>query len=117
MVKKKVLILSSKEIDGLNSAGIYDIYQDLYLSEENDEEDLLQGIHLTTCLKTWTCAKKADSKALTFTIKENTTKKTFGKWFEIPLDFDFFKHLLYHYGLKEDLIVRLELNFSESGFV
>ena len=27
--------------------------------------------------------------------------------------FDFFSHPVYPYGLKEDLIVRLELNFSE----
>ena len=35
------------------------------------------------------------------------------KRFAIPLDFDFFKHPVYPYGLKEDLIVRLELNSSE----
>ena len=40
-------------------------------------------------------------------------KKTFDKKFSIPLDFDFFKHPLYLYGLKEDLVVRLELNSSE----
>ena len=40
-------------------------------------------------------------------------KKTFDKRFAIPLDFDFFKHPVYPYGLKEDLIVRLELNSSE----
>ena len=40
-------------------------------------------------------------------------KKTFDRRFGIPLDFDFFKHPVYPYGLKEDLIVRLELNSSE----
>ena len=40
-------------------------------------------------------------------------QKTFDKRFAIPLDFDFFKHPVYPYGLKEDLIVRLELNSSE----
>ena len=44
------------------------------------------------------------------TTQENAIKKTLGKRFAILLDFDFFKH---PYGLKEDLIVRLELNFSE----
>ena len=38
---------------------------------------------------------------------------TLEKRFAIPLDFDFFKHPVYPYGLKEDLIVRLELNSSE----
>ena len=42
-----------------------------------------------------------------------TWEKTFDKKFEIPLDFHFFKHPVYPYGLKEDLIVRLELNSSE----
>ena len=37
----------------------------------------------------------------------------FDKRFSIPLDFDFFKHPLYPYGLKEYFIVRLELNSSE----
>ena len=57
--------------------------------------------------------KRADSTAITVTTKENAIKKTFGKRFAKPLDFDFFKHAVYPYGLKEDLIVRLELNSSE----
>ena len=44
------------------------------------------------------------------TTQENTIRKTFDKRFAIPLDFDFFKHPMYPYGFKEDLIVRLELN-------
>ena len=40
-------------------------------------------------------------------------KKTFGKRFAVPLNFDFFKHPVYPYGLKEDLIVRFELKSSE----
>ena len=47
------------------------------------------------------------------TTQENAIKKTFDKRFSIPLDFDFFRHPVYPYGLKEDLIVRLELNSSE----
>ena len=58
-------------------------------------------------------AKKADGMALTVTTQENTIKKTFDKRFAIPLDFDLFKHPEYRYGLKEDLIVRLELNSSK----
>ena len=37
-------------------------------------------------------------------------KKTFVKRFATPLDFDFFKYSAYPGRLKEDLIVRLELN-------
>ena len=57
--------------------------------------------------------KKADSTTLAVTTQENSIKRTFDKRFAIPLDFDFFKHPVYPYGLKEDLIVRLELNSSE----
>ena len=46
-------------------------------------------------------------------MQENVIKKTFDKRFAIPLDSDFFSHPVYPYGLKEDLIVRLELNSSE----
>ena len=49
--------------------------------------------------------------------QENAIKKTFNKRFAILLDFYFFKHLVYPYGLKEDLIVRLELNSSEKVIV
>ena len=55
----------------------------------------------------------ADCTALTMTTQENAIKKTFDKRFAIPLDFDFFKHPVYPYSLKEDLIVKLELNSSE----
>ena len=58
-------------------------------------------------------AKKSDGTVLTLTMQENAIKETFDKRFSIPLDFDFFKHPVYPYGLKEDLIVRLELNSSE----
>ena len=40
-------------------------------------------------------------------------KNTLGERFALPLDFDFFEHPAYSKGLKEDLIVRLELNSSE----
>ena len=46
--------------------------------------------------------------------QENAIKKTFDKRFAIPLDFDFFKHPVYPYSLKEDFIIRLELNSSEN---
>ena len=57
--------------------------------------------------------KKPDGTALTVTMQENAIKRTLDKRFAIPLDFDFFKHLVYPYGLKEDLIVRFESNSSE----
>ena len=58
-------------------------------------------------------AEKADGTALTVTTQENAVKKTFHKRFAIPLEFDFFKHPIYPYELKEDLSVRIELNSAE----
>ena len=55
-------------------------------------------------------SKKSDGTALTVTTQETAIKKKFDKRLAILLDFDFFKRPVYPYGLKEDLIVRLELN-------
>ena len=110
LVKKKVLMFGSKEIDPINNSDIYDTYKDLYLNEKEREEKLLQGIQSENGLKAWVSAKKADGTALTVTTQENAIKKIFDKRFLVPLDF---KHQVYPYGLKEDLIVRLELNSSE----
>ena len=81
------------------------------LERKRTWKKLLQGIQSSNGLKARTGAKKADGTALAVTTQENAIKKAFGKSLAIPLDFDFFKHLIYLHGLKEDLIVRLELNF------
>ena len=117
LVKKKVLMLGSKDIDSINNSDIYDTYKHLYLSEKEREEKLLQGIQSANGLKARLGAKKADGTALTLTTQENAIKKTFDKSFSIPLDFDLFKHSLYPYRLKKDLIVRLELNSSDCMFL
>ena len=113
LVKKKVLMLGSKEIDTVNQSYIYDTYKDLYLSKQEREEKLLQGIQSATGLKVRVSATKADGTALTLTKEENAIKKTVSNRFSIPLDFDFFKYPTYPYGLREDLIARLELNSAE----
>ena len=114
LVKKKVLMLGSKEIDTINNSDIYDTYKDLYLSEKEREKKLLQGIRSVNGLKTQVGAKKVDSTALTVTTQENEIKKTLDKRFAIPLDFDFFSHPVYPYRLKEKLIVRLESSSVEN---
>ena len=83
------------------------------MSEKEREKKLIQGIQSANGLKARAGAKKADGTALTATTQENAIKKTFDKRFAIPLDFDFFRHPVYLYDLKEDLIVRLELNSLE----
>ena len=111
LVKKKVLMLGWTDIDTINNSDIYNTYKELYQSEKEREEKLLQGIQLDNGVKARLGAKKADGTALT--TQENAIKKTFDKRFAIPLDFDSFKHPVYPYRLREDLIVRLELNSSE----
>ena len=113
LVKKKVLILGSKDIDMINNSDIHDTYKNLYLSEKEREENLLQGIQSTNCVRVRVGAKKADGTSLTLKTQENAIKKTFDKRFAIPLDFDFFRHPVYSYGLNERLIVRLEFNSAE----
>ena len=108
LVKKKELMLDSKSIDMIKNSDVYDTHKDLYLSKKEHEENLLQGIQLVNTLKTRMGAKKVDGTALTVTTLENATKKTFDNRFAIPLDFDFFMHPVYSYGLREDF-ARLEL--------
>ena len=74
LVKKKVLMLGSKDTDTINNSDIYDMYKDLYLSEKKREERLLQGIQSANGLKARVGAKKTDGTALTVTTKENAVK-------------------------------------------
>ena len=41
LVKKKVLMFDSKDINAINNSDIYDRYKDLYMSEKEREEKLL----------------------------------------------------------------------------
>ena len=81
-MKKKVLILGSTEIDTFNNSDIYDTYKDLYLSEKEREEKLIQGIQPANGLKARLGAKKADGTALAVTTQENAIKKTKIKGFQ-----------------------------------
>ena len=79
LVKKKVLMHGSKDIDTINNSDIYDTYKDLYLGGKEREDKLLQGIQSPNSLKARVGAKKADGTALTVTTQENAIKKTFDK--------------------------------------
>ena len=48
LVKKKVFMLGSQDIDTISNSDIYGTYKDLYLSEKEREEKLLQSIY--SCL-------------------------------------------------------------------
>ena len=70
LVKKKVLLIGSKEIDTINNSDIYDTYKNLYLSEKKREEKLLQDIQTANGLKARAGAKKADDMALAVTTRK-----------------------------------------------
>ena len=108
LVKTNVLMFGSEDIDTINNSDVYDMYKDLYLSEKEREEKLLQGIQPANSLKAFVGSKKSDDTALTVTTQENAIKKTFDKSFAILLHFAFFKHPVYPYGLKEDLSHRIK---------
>ena len=100
LVKTKELILGSKEIETVNNSHICDTYKDLYLNKKERKEKLLQGIQSANGLKARLGAKKTDGTAMTVAPEENAIKNTLDKRFAIPLDFDFFQHPVYPYGLK-----------------
>ena len=100
LVKTKELILGSKEIETVNNSHICDTYKDLYLNKKERKEKLLQGIQSANGLKARLGAKKTDGTAMTVATEENAIKNTLDKKFAIPLDFDFFQHPVYPYGLK-----------------
>ena len=100
-------MLGSKDADTVNNTDLYDTYKDPYLSEKKCEENFFQGIQSANGLKASVGAKKADGMTLAATTQENAIKKTIDKRFAILLDFDFINHLVYPYGLKEDVIVKL----------
>ena len=112
-VQKKVFMFGSKDICTINYSDIYDTFKYLYLSEKEREQKLPQRIQLANGLKARASGKKEDGTALAVITRKNAIKKTFDERIAISLDFDFFKHPVYPYGLKGDLIVRLNLNSSQ----
>ena len=61
----------SKDIDTINNSDVYNTYKDLYVSQKELKEKLLQGIQSDNGLKTRVGAKKSDGTALTVTTQEN----------------------------------------------
>ena len=68
-------MLRSKDIHKINNSDVYDTYKDLFLSEKERKEKLLQGIQSVNRLKARLGAKKIDGTALTITTQENAIKK------------------------------------------
>ena len=87
-------MLGSTDTDTINKSDIYDTHKDLYLSEKEREEKLLQDIQSANGLKARVGGKKSDCTALAVTTQQNAIKKMFDNRFAIPLDFDFFKQFI-----------------------
>ena len=65
LLKKKVLMLGSKEIYTVNTTDSYDAYKNLYLSEKEREEKLLLCIQPAKGLKAQVGVKKANGTSIT----------------------------------------------------
>ena len=89
------------------------IPNDLYLSKKEHEQKLFHRIQPANGFKTQAGTENGDGSSITVTTQENAKKKTFGKRLVVPLDFNFFKHPVYPYGVKKYLIVCLIINSSE----
>ena len=113
LVKKKVVMLEPNKIDTINNSGIHDTCRNFYVSEKERKGKLLQGIQSANGIKARVGAKKSRRYSNDSYNQRKCSQKTFGKRLETFLDFDFLKHTVYDYGLKDDLIVKLELNSSE----
>ena len=75
-------MLDSKDIDAINNSDIFDTYKDLYLSEKEREEKLLQGIQSANGLKARAGANNADGTALTMTTQEILLKRRLIKYLQ-----------------------------------
>ena len=58
----------------INNSDIYNTYKDLYLSEKEREEKLLQGIQSANGLKARLGGKKSDGTALKMQLKRRLIK-------------------------------------------
>ena len=96
----------------IENCDIFDTYKDLYLTKKQRENMHFQGIQPENGLKARVGAKKSDGTDLTLSTAENAVKKTLGKRFAIPLDFEYFKQPVSPYYLHEKLFVTIELNKS-----
>ena len=56
-------MLGSEEIDTIINSDMYDTSKDLYLSEKQREEKLVQAMQSANGLKTWVQAKNTNNKS------------------------------------------------------
>ena len=100
-VVKKTLSLGSTDIEIIETADIFDIYEDLYLSKIDRDNLLLQSIQSDNGLKARVGGKRSDGTDLTLSTEENAFVRTLGNRFEIPPDIDFLMQPYCPYYLKK----------------
>ena len=74
-------MLGSKDIYTVNKWDIYEMNEDLCLTEK-DQEKLLQSIHWTNGLKVWVGINEANDRKVTVTNEEHTIKNALKKGLE-----------------------------------
>ena len=114
LIVKKELLLGGTTIDLIGDSNEYDTYKDLYMTSNEREDALLQGIQNETGLKARLGATKVGDTALTLSTEEKAIKETLGNKFCIPLDFGIFKQPVYPFGLTESLRVKLVFNSASN---
>ena len=72
--KKKGLMFGSKDIGTINNSDIYDTYKDLYFSEKELEDKLLQDIQSAYGLKVRVGTDKTGGTVLTVTTRKMLLK-------------------------------------------
>ena len=93
-------MLGSEEIDTIINSDMYDTSKDLYLSEKQREEKLLQGIQSANGLKTWVQAKNTNNRSN----QRKYSKTNFGQGTEITKTTkeNAVKLLLVRYGINRN---------------
>ena len=78
LIVKKELLLGGKTVEVVNISNEYDTYKDLYMTSNERQDALLQGIQSETGLKARLGATKVGDTALTLSTEETAIKKTLG---------------------------------------
>ena len=107
IVEKKRISIGSIDIQTLDSANVYDTYEDLYMDKHVKENALLQGIQDADGLRARIGSKKSDDTK--FSAEQVAIAKTLSNRFIIPLDFALFNNILHPYGIDTDINIHITL--------
>ena len=112
IVSQITVKLEGREVLSLNNADTFLIYSDLWLTKNEREDSVYQGIQSDDALKHRVDAADKSSDA-----KSELLAQVYGNRFCIPLDFELLNaHLPYYQGALRDRL-SYELKFNEYGSV